>query len=367
MSLSAPGRPKRESFERQREGSPASAPGRPKRESFARRREDGPTGGPRVLIVKTSSMGDVVHALPLASDIRRRHPQATIDWLIEESFAAIPRLHAAIDRVITVALRRWRRSPLSPRTWSELRAARAALRERRYDAILDCQGLLKSAWMARWAHGPRWGPDRASARELLASLLYTHTVAMPRGQHAIARNRALGAAALATDTGLPPDFALAAPPLPLDGPAAVVPPYAVLLTNASRASKLWPDERWQAVAAHLHGRGLKLLLFAGSAQEEAATRRRAAGMAGSQVAPRCGLDAVAKVLAGARLVVGLDTGLSHLAAALGSPTLGIFCDYDPALVGITGGAPCASLGGVEVVPSAAEAVAAIDRLLAASA
>jgi len=368
MPPSAPGRPKRESFERQREVSPTSAPGLPKRESFERRREGSPTGGPRVLIVKTSSMGDVVHALPLASDIRRRHPEATIDWLVEEGFAAIPRLHAAIDRVITVALRRWRKSPLSPRTWRELRHARAALHERRYDAILDCQGLLKSAWMARWARGPRWGPDRASAREVLASLLYTYTVTMPRGQHAIARNRALGAAALATDAGSPPDFGLALPPVFAGGLAAVVaPPYAVLLTNASRASKLWPDDRWQAVAAALHARGLTLWLFAGSAQEEEATRRRAAGMAGSQVAPRCGLDAVAAALAGARLVIGLDTGLSHLAAALGSPTLGIFCDYDPALVGITGGAPCASLGGVEAVPPAAEAVAAIDRLLAASA
>jgi len=338
------------------------------RESLEQKRDAWSTGGPRVLIVKTSSMGDVVHALPLASDIRRRHPQATIDWLVEEGFAAIPRLHPAIDRVIPVALRRWRKSPLSPRTWRELGRARAALRLRRYDAILDCQGLLKSAWMARWARGPRWGPDRASARELLASLLYTHTVAMPRGQHAIARNRELGAAALATDAASPPDFGLAAPrPESGENVATVATPYAVLLTNASRASKLWPDDRWLAVAAHLQTRGLGLLLFAGSTQEEAVTRHRAAGMAGSRVVPRCGLDAVAAALAGARIVIGLDTGLSHLAAALGVPTLGIYCDYDPALVGISGPAACASLGGVDAAPSVAAVVAEIDRLLAASA
>jgi heptosyltransferase-1 len=346
---------------------PLSAPGRPKRDSDERQREDRPAGGPRVLIVKTSSMGDVVHALPLASDIRRRHPEATIDWLVEDSFAAIPRLHAAVDRVITVAVRRWRKSPWSPRSLREVRAARATLRQRRYDAILDCQGLLKSAWMARWAHGPRWGPDRGSARERLASLLYSHVVTIARGQHAIARNRALGAAALATDAGSPPDFGLRAPALAeREMSTALAAPYAVLLTNASRAGKFWPVAHWQAVAAHLHAHGLALLLFAGSAQEEAETRRRAEGMTGARV-ERCGLDVVAVALAGARVVVGLDTGLSHLAAALGAPTLGIYCDYDPSLVGVIGPAPCASLGGVDAAPSAEDAIAAVDNLLAASA
>ena len=325
-----------------------------------------PVNGARVLIVKTSSMGDVVHALPLASDLARRLPGASIDWLVEDSFAAIARLHPAVARVITVAVRRWRRSPLSAATWREVRAARQQLRAQRYDAILDCQGLLKSAWMARWAGGPRWGFDRASAREPLASLLYTHAVAVPRDLHAIARNRALGAAAFATDTAPPPDFGIRVPrsadPALVDATAR---PYAVLLTNASRPTKLWPDERWRDVASGLHDRGLRSVLFAGSEQEERDTRRRARAMADARVAPRCRLDAVAAVLAGARIVVGLDTGLSHLAAAVGAPTLGIFCDYDPKLVGIIGPAPCASLGGVDASPSSDAVIAAIDRLLAA--
>jgi heptosyltransferase-1 len=322
--------------------------------------------GARVLIVKTSSMGDVVHALPLASDLARRLPGASIDWLVEDSFAAIVRLHPAVARVITVAVRRWRRAPLAAATWREARAARQQLRAQRYDAILDCQGLLKSAWMARWASGPRWGPDRASAREPLASLLYTHAVAVPRDLHAVARNRALGAAALATDTGAPPEFGLRVPRSadPALAEATAV-PYAVLLTNASRPTKLWPDERWRDVAASLHHRGLRSVLFAGSEQEEQETMRRAGGMMEARVAPRRGLDAIVGVLAGARIVVGLDTGLSHLAAAVGAPTLGIFCDYDPKLVGITGCAPCASLGGVNASPSSDAVIAAIDRLLAA--
>jgi heptosyltransferase-1 len=327
-----------------------------------------PTSGERFLIVKTSSMGDVVHAAPLAADLARRFPGAAIDWLVEESFAAIPRMHADVDRVITVAVRRWRRAPFAAATWKEVGAAKEQLRAHRYGAILDCQGLLKSAWLARWASGPRWGFDRASAREPLAVLLYTHVVAVPRGQHAIDRNRALGRAACGTDVTVPPAFGLH--PAAIAGAEwvdATSRPYAVLLTNASRASKRWPDDRWRAVAAHLHGRGLRPLLFAGSAAEEQDTRARAAGMADAWVAPRAGLDTVAAVLARAGVVVGLDTGLSHLAAALGAPTVGIFCDYDPRLVGITGAAPCASLGGVDAAPTAEAVAAAVDEVLGSGA
>src|SRR5512137_1929016 len=211
------------------------------------------SSGERFLIVKTSSMGDVVHALPLAADLARRFPSAAIDWLVEESFAAIPRLHATVDRVITVAVRRWRRSPFSAATWREVRAAKEALRVQRYGAIIDCQGLLKSAWMARWARGPRWGFDRASAREPLAALLYTNAVSVPREQHAIARNRALGLAACGTDVAAPPAFGLQLAAIAgRDWIEATSRPYAVLLTNASRATKRWPDERWRAVERALH-------------------------------------------------------------------------------------------------------------------
>ena len=319
--------------------------------------------GERFLIVKTSSMGDVVHAAPLASDLRRHFPGAAIDWLVEESFAPIPRMHRGVDRVVTVAVRRWRRAPLAAATWRQIRDAKARLRSVSYDAILDCQGLLKSAWMARWATGPRWGFDRDGAREPLATLLYTRAVAVPRDQHAIDRNRALGAAACGTTVTIAPVFDLRAPPLAQpELLAATSAPFAVLLTNASRASKLWPDDRWCAVQRALQDRGLPSLLFAGSAREEEGTRQRLRGMGQAWLAPRCGIDEVASVLACARAVVGLDTGLTHLAAALGAPTVGIFCDYDPRLVGLRGPAPCASLGGVDNVPHSDDVIAALDGL-----
>jgi heptosyltransferase-1 len=137
----------------------------------------------------------------------------------------------------------------------------------------------------------------------------------------------------------------------------------VLLTNASRATKLWPDAHWQAVQRVLEKRGFATVLFWGSDVEEADTRRRAAGMRGAAVAPRCTLNEVAAALSRARVIVGLDTGLTHLAAALGAPTVGIFCDYDPALVGVTGDARCESLGGAGGGPGADQVCAAIGRVL----
>jgi len=316
----------------------------------------------RVLIVKTSSMGDIVHALPLVTDLAQARPDLALDWVVEEGFAAIPRMHPAVARVIPVALRRWRTRPADPSVWREIGAARAALRAQPYQAILDCQGLIKSALIARVARGPRHGFDNASAREPWAAALYLHRHSIARQQHAIARNRQLGAAALGYAVQGLPRFGLKPARAAADNPAGE---YAVLLTNASRATKLWPDSHWAAVHDWLADRGMRTVLFWGSAHEERETQRRAAAMAGATIAPRSTLEQIAVTLAGARLVIGLDTGLSHLAAALGVPTVGIYCDYDPALVGVTGDAPCASVGGVDAAPDADRVIAAARRVLTA--
>jgi heptosyltransferase-1 len=320
------------------------------------------SSGPRILIVKTSSMGDVVHALPLVSDLVTHLPQARIEWVVEEGFAAIPRLHPAVSRVIPIALRRWRRRLLAGVTWDEIRTARQQLNNVAYDRVIDCQGLLKSAWVARWAHGPKTGPDRASAREPLAAWFYDQAVAIARDLHAVERNRRLGAAAFGYALDSPPRFDLRVPPLP-PGLVPAGQPYAVLLTNASRPTKLWADERWRAVEAWLAQQGLRSLLFWGSAAEGEATQQRVLGMRDAQRLPRVSLDVAAAVLAGARVVVGLDTGLSHLAAAVGIPTVGIYCDYDPALAGLVGDAPCVSLGGVGQQPAAQAVIDAAAQVM----
>ncbi len=311
---------------------------------------------PRVLIVKTSSMGDVIHALPVASDIARATPEAQIDWIVEEAFAELPRLHPAVKRVLPVALRRWRKRAWSLSSWREFFAARAAVRAHSYDRIVDCQGLLKSAWVARWASGPLYGPDAASAREPSAARLYDHRLSIDRGLHAIERNRQLAAQALGYRIDGKPQFGLR---VERDG----VLDLAVLITNASRASKLWPDDRWRAIEADLAGRGLRSVLYWGSNGEHTATRARAESMSNAAVAPRSALSEIALALARARIVIGLDTGLTHLAAAVGAPTVGIFCDYEPRLVGVIGDGSGVSLGGTDGGPVASEVIDAIARML----
>jgi heptosyltransferase-1 len=324
----------------------------------------------RLLIVKTSSLGDVVHALPVASDIAAQYPQAEIDWVVEDSFADLPRLHPAVRRVLPVALRRWRRALLSATTWREISAARAVLRAGGYALALDCQGLLKSAWIARWAQAPVAGFDAASAREPLASRWYTQRYPVPRGLHAIERNRRLAGLALGYEPAGPPSFdVLISPSLISPSDEAVVAwtraaPFAVLLTHASRETKRWPDEHWIALEAGLAARGLRSLLPWGSDDEQQRSQALAPRLVNTSVLPRLSLSALAALFKQAQLVVGLDTGLSHLAAAVGAPTVGIYCDYDPRLTGVVGSGLCASVGGPAGPPPLAEVQAAVERLCA---
>jgi heptosyltransferase-1 len=307
---------------------------------------------PRILIVKTSSMGDVVHATPVVSDILAHFPQAQIDWLVEAPFAAIPQLHPGVRRVIPMAWRKWRQQLFSGATWKAIGALRTELKRERYDVVLDLQGLLKSALWARQAVGPVVGYDRASAREPLAASLYWRGAAVPKDLQAVQRNRLLAAAHLnyAPPTAMPV-FGLQAPGQgwkPRDT-------YAVLIPNASRASKLWPERHWAAVGKRLHDRGWLPLVLWGRPEEQTLAERIAAGCDGD-VPPFLSVGDMAGVLAGAQQVVGLDTGFTHLAAALGRPTLGIYCDHEPGLAGITGPGRVASIGGKGQVPQRNEVV-----------
>jgi heptosyltransferase-1 len=314
----------------------------------------------RVLIVKTSSMGDVVHALPLAADIARALPGVEIDWLVEDSFSAIPAMSRHVTRVRRIALRRWRRQPFASATRRAVSALKEKLRSASYDLVLDVQGLLKSAWVARWTRAPVAGYSTSAAREQIASLLYTRLYPVPRVLHAVERCRQLGAMAIGyTLEGLP-RFDLCTTAEPAIAPEGR---YAVLLTNASRATKLWPEQRWLEVEAWLAEQQFSSVLFWGSAEEGERTRELALHMQRATLAPRSQLDSIASTLASASLVIGLDTGLSHLAAALGRPTIGIYCDFDPALVGLVGDGQVASLGGVLAPPAAAEVIEAAQRLI----
>jgi len=313
----------------------------------------------RILIVKTSSMGDVVHALPLAADLATRLPGAQVDWLVEESFAAIPAMSRHVRRVHRVALRRWRKAPLRTATWREIADAKRALRSGRYDWVLDAQGLLKSAWMARWAHAPIAGLSSDAARERIAAAFYQRRITVPRALHAVERCRRIGAGVFGYALDNQPRFDLTVVP------SGTSTHQAVLLANASRASKLWPEERWIGVERWLAERGLQSVLFWGTTEEEARVRRLAASMQRATVAPRSSLEAIAATLAQAQVVIGLDTGLSHLSAALGRPTVALYCDYDPALVGLVGDGPVISLGGVGTPPAMEAVIDAARQVLEA--
>jgi len=314
----------------------------------------------RILIVKTSSMGDVVHALPLAADLAVQLPQAQIDWVVEESFAAIPAMSRHVRRVHRIALRRWRTVPLRPATWREIAAAKHDLAAEHYDWVLDVQGLLKSAWVARWARSPIAGLSSDTARERIASIFYARRVEVGRGLHAVERCRRVGAAVFGYPLQGAPRFDLVATAAAAIRPAG---PYVVLLPNASRATKLWPEERWIEVERWLAERGLDSVLFWGSAVEERRVRSLAQRMRRAVVAPPSAVERIAATLVQAQLVIGLDTGLSHLAAALGKPTVALYCDYDPALVGLAGDGPVASLGGVNRAPSTPAVIEAAAGLL----
>ncbi len=308
----------------------------------------------RILLVKTSSMGDVVHNLPVIADILQHHPDAQIDWLVEESFAEIPKLHPRVAKVITIAIRRWRKSLCRLSTWQEIEQVKKQLKQTQYDAIIDTQGLIKSAIVANWAAGNRYGMDWQSAREPLASLFYTKKYPIPRNQHAVARNRQL--AALALHYPIPdcqPDYGVIItaaqnhlPELPA--------PYAVFLHGTSRDSKLWPLANWVALAKQLAQNHLKIALPWSNTAEFERARAIEAESSNVIVLPKLSLTALAEIMAKSVVNIGVDTGLIHLSTALNKPSIAIYTDTNPEFTGV---APTASnlainIGGKGQIPDA---------------
>ena len=296
--------------------------------------------------MKTSSLGDVVHNCPAVSDAAREIPGAEIDWVVEAPFAGLAAMHPAVRRVIPVSVRRWRRQ-LWP--WKAIAAWRRDLRSERYDAVIDTQGLIKSALIARCALGRRHGMDASSAREGLAAWFYDDRHAVPRGQHAVERNRQLAGAALGYKVTAPVDYGLSIS-------EAATEPYGVFLTMTSRADKLWPEERWVETGRALGGR---IVLPWGSEPERVRVQRIAASLPDAQVPARMTLEQLARLFARSRYVLGLDTGLTHLAAAVGARTVGIYSGSDPALTGIYGAARATNLGGISLAPPVADVVKAL--------
>lgn len=310
----------------------------------------------QILLVKTSSMGDVIHNLPVIADILAHHPDAQFDWMVEESFAEIPKLHPQVRNVIPVAVRRWRRSPFQRHTWNEIHALKLQLKATAYDYILDTQGLIKSAVLTKLAKGNIHGMDRKSAREPLASLFYSHTYAIPRNQHAVARNRAL--AALALNYPIPsnhPDYGLSKMHMAKSN-VTLQKSYAVFLHGTSRDSKLWPLSHWVALAEKLKPFNLQVALPWSTPSEESRAKAIARASDNVIVLPKLTLTALAEILGNSTLNIGVDTGLIHLSTALNKPTIAIYTDTDPALTGVVPSIAnlAVNLGGKGQIPSPEE-------------
>ncbi|HEX7270525.1 MAG TPA: lipopolysaccharide heptosyltransferase I [Casimicrobiaceae bacterium] len=313
----------------------------------------------RILVVRPSSLGDIVHALPIVHDLHRHRPGVEIDWVVEEPFIDLVGMTCGVRRVIAIALRRWRRGALARSTWGEMRAFRRELAHERYDAVIDLQEQVKGALIAWFARGPVHGPDRASVREPAATLFYRHRYRINPQQHLIDRCRQLAGKALGYAPAGPPHVELRTPAL-RDPPPA---PYAVFVHATSRADKLWPEADWRGLLEHLSGRQLSVVLPWGTPAEAARSERLAAGSSNAIVPGRLELPELAALLARAAVVVGVDTGLTHLAAALSAPTIALFVATDPRLAGVARlGAHARDLGGVSHVPALAEVVAATDLL-----
>ncbi len=312
-----------------------------------------------ILFIKTSSLGDVIHHMPALTEARRRRPDGRFFWVVEETFAPLVRLHPAVAGVIPVAARRWRAAPLAPSTWREIASFRRAMRARAYDDVIDTQGLVRSALIARLARGRRHGYDAESIRERAASWFYDVPHAVARAAHAIARNRMLTGLALGYAPDGVIDFGLVREWLAEPTGGA----YGVLLHATARPEKEWPEPSWIALGRALGARGCALVLPAGTEAERARSGRIAAALPHARVPDRQPLDRMAQLIAGASFVIGVDTGLLHLAAALGVPLVAIFVGSEPGRTGPLGQGPITVVGGKNKLPSVPEVTSALERLL----
>ncbi|MEO6381337.1 MAG: lipopolysaccharide heptosyltransferase I [Nitrobacter sp.] len=310
-----------------------------------------------ILIIKTSSLGDVVHQMPAIVDASRACPELRLTWVVEEAFAPLARLHPSVADVIVVATRRWRSQFTVGATWREIAGFRTRLRERAFDRVIDTQGLIRSAIMARVARGERHGYDSRSIREPLAARFYDVRHAVGRDLHAVTRNRLLTGFSLGYRPADDVDYGLIRP-LQTDGQR-----YAVLLHGTSRSSKEWRVEDWIETGCWLQANGLQIVLPWGTEAERLLSEQLSRAIAGSRVLPRQSLDLTAQVIGNAALVIGVDTGLMHLAAAYRVPLVGVYVSTDPGLTGPVGSGRMTVLGGKNGPPAARQAIKAAERLL----
>lgn len=270
--------------------------------------------------------------MPMVADIHRHFPAAQIDWAVEEGYTSLVGLNPHVRKIIPIALRRWRKTLFSAATRAEIGAFRRELQAERYDLVFDTQGLLKTSVVMRMARlapqGRRIGLANAtegSGYEPISRIFHDQSIPVGLRTHAVTRARLVAAAALGYQLEGQPDFALQ-PPEPARWAWMPEQPYVVFFHGTARAAKQWPQAQWIKLGQALAERGLQILLPWGSAREQEAARQLAAGIPGATVLPALPMMQAVALVQQARLVVGLDTGLTHIAAAYGKPTIELYCD-----------------------------------------
>jgi heptosyltransferase-1 len=288
----------------------------------------------KVLVIKTSSMGDVLHTLPALTDAQKALPNIEFHWVVEKAFAEIPAWHPAVTRVIPIAFRQLRKRKLGLLFSKPWRAFKRELKAEKYDLIIDAQGLLKSVFLSFGARGPRAGYNRHSIREAMASWFYQHKVAVSKNLHAIERIRELFAKALDyTYDANTINYGLNTTLVPrptLDLPQQ----YYLFIPNTTWETKLWPVTYWQQLIASLPEQNI--LLPGGYASEQAMVQKIIGAANNAQMLTSTTLTQIMQIMAHCTAIVSVDTGLSHLAAALDKPSVVLYGPTDPEQIGTRG-------------------------------
>jgi heptosyltransferase I len=335
-----------------------------------------------ILIIKLSSLGDVLHNLPIVWDIRARYPQARLDWLVEENYVELlePLKSRAdfkgIDNIIPIAMRRWKKNLFTQQTRQEWRTFYQTLRTTRYDRVIETQGLIKAAWLTRLA---KRQPDAViaglanatedSGYEPLARCFYQKKVQVPLHCHAVERSRLVAAAAIGTDVPLsgfstpkfyPADFV---ENLQASSSHFKV-PYVIFFHATAREAKKWPESHWIEIGQQLSTRGRQVTLPWGNLAEKEISERLAMAIPNAIVPPAFSVRDWFGVIAEAELVVGVDTGLTHLAAVMNKPTIELYCDSPRWKTEAYWSGRIKNLGDTGKAPSEREVSEAVEALLA---
>lgn len=343
----------------------------------------------KILIVRVSSLGDVVHNMPMLQDILHHHPQAQIDWVVEEAYVGLVRLPLGVRRIIPVALRRWRKQWWSKEVRAEITAFRHTLAQESYDVVFDTQGLFKTGLLMSWAKlapgGKKVGLANAtegSGYEGISRIFHNQSVSVAKRCHAVARAREVAAVALGYGRefvqATPADFGLRQARLAqhdgaMDGTRdgtmhsskpGWMPqqPYAVFFHGTARAAKQWPLASWVALGQALAQKGWLILLPWGSGEEQVMAHILAQSIPGARVLPALPLLEAVQLAQAAGLVIGVDTGLTHVAAAFETPTVELYCDSPRWKTECNWSERVINLGDTGQAPALPDVLAAIKRL-----